>query len=646
MRCKTIIITYIFLIAYTNLSAQSGQWTWIKGSSTINKNGIYGSLGVADTNTNPGSRRGGVTWIDNEGNFWLWGGDSFGASGNNGYINDLWKYSPLTNKWQWVNGDSSKNKKAVYGSKGVASPANKPGARIGSATWSDNAGNLWLFGGFTYQFINLNDLWKYSIANNQWTWVKGDTTEQSGVYGIKGTPSNNTAPCSRSFAATWTDQSGNFFLFGGTNTIGQVNGYNDVWKYNIANNQWTWLSGDSTPNVLSINGTQNVPSINNKPGTRYGSVAWADNFGNAYVWGGLGYSSTTLNYLADLWKYNATNNTWTWIKGNAEGNDYGIYGTQGIPSQFNKPGARCFATGWTDNEGKLWLLGGRGNSQSDFGDMNDMWSFNTTDNNWTWVKGGTGTYAQGVYGTQGIPSLLNTPGAREQSYGWKDKNGSMWVFGGGGYAALGGNEFFLNDLWKYTPQYAIPVHLVSFKGSLTDNKIRLSWVTENEEKFSHYEIQRSTNGVDFYKIGIQKSNAGRSKNEYSYIDKTLNEELVIDNGQNRKNAKLYYRLKMIDKDATFSYSTIVCISYSFYSKQINISPNPATNYITIQLSEKNPYSTTITMYNAKGIEVLNKQINILNGSVSCFIGNLPSGMYTLKCQIGKTICIHQIVVVN
>ena len=62
--------------------------------------------------------------------------------------------------------------------------------------------------------------------------------------------------------------------------------------------------------------------------------------------------------LNDLWKY--SNNEWTWISGNNTINAPGIYGTKGIPSPSNYPGARRFPVGGIDSSGSFWLFGGLG----------------------------------------------------------------------------------------------------------------------------------------------------------------------------------------------------------------------------------------------------------------------------------------------
>ena len=50
------------------------NWTWISGSNTINKSGIYETKGVPDPNNIPGSRAGAVSWIDSKNNLFLFGG--------------------------------------------------------------------------------------------------------------------------------------------------------------------------------------------------------------------------------------------------------------------------------------------------------------------------------------------------------------------------------------------------------------------------------------------------------------------------------------------------------------------------------------------------------------------------------------------
>ncbi len=140
---------------------------------------------------------------------------------------------------------------------------------------------------------------------------------------------------------------------------------------------------------------------------------------------------------------------WTWMSGSNAVNASGVYGTQGVASASNVPGARSGAISWIDNSGNLWLMGGLGYGASGNAvSLNDLWKYDTTSNQWTWVSGSKTANASGVYGTQGTASASNLPGARTQAVSWIDSAGNFWIMGGN--ANSGSSEFF-NDLWKYNP---------------------------------------------------------------------------------------------------------------------------------------------------------------------------------------------------
>jgi PKD repeat protein len=191
----------------------------------------------------------------------------------------------------------------VYGTRGVSNPANKPGGRWCYTSWKDNAGNLWLFGGIEATSIigmsYFNDLWKYDIAINEWTWISGSSSlNQQGFYGSQCTSSTITSPGGRGETrACWKDECNNFWLFGGRDL--NFNLYNDLWRYNLNTNQWYWMSGSSGVNQASVFGTQQVPSPLNVPAARMGAVSWKNNNG-LWLFGGLDYGGSEWN---DLWKF-------------------------------------------------------------------------------------------------------------------------------------------------------------------------------------------------------------------------------------------------------------------------------------------------------------------------------------------------------
>ena len=118
---------------------------------------------------------------------------------------------------------------------GAAAASNVPGARWAPATWTDAAGNFWMFGGDGYDSAgnggHLDDFWRYSAG--QWTWMVGtNLRNQPAVYGTLGTAAASNLPGGRVNAVSWIDASGNFWFFGGsgisTGTLGELN---DLWEY-------------------------------------------------------------------------------------------------------------------------------------------------------------------------------------------------------------------------------------------------------------------------------------------------------------------------------------------------------------------------------------------------------------------------------
>ena len=114
----------------------------------------------------------------------------------------MWKFDPATSMWTWVNGIPNINVIGIYGVQGVPAPSNRPGSRgWGCASWTDQVGDLWMFGGWgtdiNGQTGPLSDLWRYHIATNEWTWMSGAQTVYSfGSYGTIQVPSlTNAPPC-------------------------------------------------------------------------------------------------------------------------------------------------------------------------------------------------------------------------------------------------------------------------------------------------------------------------------------------------------------------------------------------------------------------------------------------------------------------
>lgn len=293
-------------------SPSTGEWTWISGASTVNGSGVYGTEGSAAAGNGPGARSSAVSWVDSSGNLWLFGGAGYAASGSAAALNDLWKLSPSSGQWTWVNGGNGTNASGVYGTQSTAATSNVPGARYAASAWLDSSGDLWLFGGDGYDSAGslgkLNDLWEFSTSTGEWTWIGGeDLVNESGYYDSLGVTSSSSVPGARQSATSWIDSSGDLWLFGGMgyDANGTVGNLSDLWEFSPSTKEWTWKSGADTSNVSGLYGTEGTAAPADAAGGRNSLSSWLDSSGNLWLFGGEGYDSTgTLGYLNDLWLYN------------------------------------------------------------------------------------------------------------------------------------------------------------------------------------------------------------------------------------------------------------------------------------------------------------------------------------------------------
>jgi hypothetical protein len=377
---------------------------------------------------------------------------------------------------------------------------------LGAATWKDTSGNFWLFGGATggtTGAVFLNDLWMYNpsglnsntytTTEGTWTWVSGPATpDQAGVY-----TGGTLSPGARTNAVSWTDASGNFWLFGGSghDANGTLGYLNDLWEYN--GTAWIFVSGGATntANQNGIYGSQGVAASTNMPGGRQEAVGWADANGNLWLFGGEGEDSVGTGngngILNDLWMYNISTNTWTWVAGSKLANQTGDYpaqqvigsvattaaaGTCGLSVGDSAlscstvsltgaaPGSRWGASGWIDSNGSLWLFGGWGldsTGTNGNGALNDLWVYtpNATPGQlgtWAWVKGSNTGAQNGNYGGGDTYPWATyyqfTPGGRSSATAWVDGKHQFWLFGGEGYDSTSTTGTgYLNDMWRYVP---------------------------------------------------------------------------------------------------------------------------------------------------------------------------------------------------
>jgi hypothetical protein len=305
--------------------------------------------------------------------------------------------------------------------------------------------------------------------------------------------------------------------------------------------------------------------------------------------------------------------------------DYGLtwsqkYFTSGeIPTvsvDFTHPGV-AWATKWSGGGGMLKSTdyGQSWNSASYFGSIS-MWGVHIqpTDGNIILANSystSPGSWRSTDAGATWTP--INIPATGYQVF----TVDSMTQF-----AAQGGG------FYKLSSPFFIPVELTSFTASLIDGSVFLKWSTATELNNSGFEIERSINNKDFAKIGFVPGYGTTTESKsYSYTT-------------NAQTTKQYYRLKQVDFDGTFEFSSTVeveGITPSVFSLKQNY-PNPFNPSTKIAFTLPLESNVKISVYNLIGqkvVELVNSKFPAGNHSVDFNAANLSSGIYLYKIEAGN-----------
>jgi hypothetical protein len=248
---------------------------------------------------------------------------------------------------------------------------------------------------------------------------------------------------------------------------------NELWYQDVATGMWVWIAGDGVPNPLPIHGSKGVAHNSNRPGGRCCGKLWIDEKrGRIYLFGGNGVDSAaksgklqsyrqvwlvfswtvdpgTLSlsddvlhtgYLNDLWYWDVAQDQWVWESGSTTMEQRGSFGTMGVASADDTPGARTYFGAWTDTgRNRLYVIGGSGYDKNGVrGYLSDIWYRDLDLDYWVW-EAGSDTKAQTPdYGEKQVARASNRPGASDATLVWLHKERSrVYLLRGGGFDKSG-----------------------------------------------------------------------------------------------------------------------------------------------------------------------------------------------------------------
>lgn len=300
--------------------------------------------------------------------------------------------------------------------------------------------------------------------------------------------------------------------------------------------------------------------------------------------------------------------------------------TTGLPNRF----VMDMAISPTNDDSMMVVLGGYGTSHV----------YLTGNGGLTWVDRGTGlpdvpynaivfdkTNWNNVY----VASDLGVYVSNNQGQRWFDFNGGLadatMVFDlqitadNRLLAATHGKGMFISNLATYG---TLPANILDFSGVNRKSVNELKWTATAEKNIAYYELERKIDGGSYTAV---------TRLQPKYIDNAayaFNDQIA----DNLSQGIFYYRLKMVNTDGTYTYSSVVVIRF-YRSGKMEVLGNPVRSGSQLLLTVSTAQQVTLRLFDMQGKLLRSQQVGVNTGvnrlSLDHFI-SLPAGIYTLEVQ--------------
>jgi hypothetical protein len=201
-------------------------------------------------------------------------------------------------------------------------------------------------------------------------------------------------------------------------------------------------------------------------------------------------------------------------------------------------------------------------------------------------------------------------------------NGKVFFTADDGDSPDGDRDLFVIE----ASEIVLPLQLVRFGLTGLDEAVKINWATENEKNVHHFEIERSSDGTSFEKIGQLSGKGNASQATYDWLDQKAYQQ---------KSTRLYYRLKMVDNDGKFSYSSVIFIKLGQVDATLSLYPNPVKNDLRISFMGEKAGKMEGRVISATGQVIQKLSFTAQPGNNQQWVStsNLPAGIYFLELKL-------------
>ena len=203
---------------------------------------------------------------------------------------------------------------------------------------------------------------------------------------------------------------------------------------------------------------------------------------------------------------------------------------------------------------------------------------------------------------------------------------------GGSTNASGGSpaaaSMRLNSLWfkqfSLAPLVSLPVNLIDFGAVLNKSKVDLKWITASEKNVSHFEIERSTDGVNYSQAAVM----------FAYGNTSETKTYTFSNDISNVNSSLiYYRLRSVDIDGKSQLSQVRVIRIGKQNEMLKMVtyPNPVTSELRITLpSSWQGKEVIFEIFNQNGQKLKASKNGSASQTENISVNDLAKGFYLVK----------------
>jgi len=171
----------------------------------------------------------------------------------------------------------------------------------------------------------------------------------------------------------------------------------------------------------------------------------------------------------------------------------------------------------------------------------------------------------------------------------------------------------------------LPVTFLSFSGKVIGTRNQLEWRVSDEVNLSHYELERSEEGIRYTTVGRMTASNSRAERVYS-LGETVN-----------NSTSYYYRVKSVNSDGTYKYSNVVYLRRNA-KDEIQVLRNPFSSSLDLRLNLAEDSKLQLNMYDASGKWIKSEVTSVPVGGFNYSFRNLSAlspGIYYVQAILNN-----------